>query len=415
MLPVCNAFLGLLYFYFNKQDNLIIIISIGIHMINISNIFNRKFTMLLGLLCLSSSMVFGQQPNRQQANRNPFDYYNLDPASRAFRTKMETSNFLKETRDHPDSSQEEKDRATKMLKNLWEPTDIPTLFARGIAGSDANVLEGCDIEGWTDAMSKGLLILGTKKLSDVLGRRMENALDQTVGTMLDISFHKFIDICSNINNAILHNGRTPLTQQEIENYKKLIAKILMDVDKMLKDGLKDILRGNDFTARPATVAALNEDKENQDQIVPDKETAPKDIIWKTLMLCYAQQFEKIIQVLEKRKQYYTDTTLCIHTYIDGINSLLGVIKDVLKSSNTLKDFDAALGSSKSTLIGCRNHIEELFNRLFDDEEIKPQNSSLKNTAIRPAPIQKANYARDMMDDQPFPGQFGMGGGIGGFN
>ncbi len=301
------------------------------------------------------------------------------------------------------------DKARSIIKNqlakLWRPTDSKALLAQGLAGESWEQLDVSTIETWSDAVQQGLIANGAKKLGDVLGRRMENALEQTVGRWFDMGFKKLMDACSGIGNLLFYGGKEPFTQQDIANWSELVKEILDDIEKMLKDGLKDSMRGSDFTVRPVPET---QDGQSADSDLENKAEEEKDFIWTALMEGYAEQFGKMVEVFEARKKHYKNKSM-VTFYVNQLTKRLNKLISILTASKTLKDFDAALHSCKPVLTAYKKNIASLLKRLSEEDEIKPQSYSLATKGGTSTKAARPSSRRDDDADAAFPNSYGYGG------
>jgi hypothetical protein len=169
------------------------------------------------------------------------------------------------------------------------------------------------------------------------------------------------------------------------------------------------MRGSDFTARP--ILETQDGQTGDAESDPSKVDEEKDFIWVTLMEGYAEQFGKMVEIFESRKKHYKKSSMVIF-YVDQLNKRLNKLMTILTSSKTLKDFDAALHSCKPVLTAYKKNIISLFERLADDDDIRPQSYSLATkggTTAAKAP-RPASRRDDDRDDAGFvPNTYGYGG------
>jgi hypothetical protein len=137
---------------------------------------------------------------------------------------------------------------------------------------------------------------------------------------------------------------------------------------MLRDGLKDMLRGQDMTLR------LAEDQQ---------ETNHRTLGWRMLAGAYIRQVDYIIGLIQTRLPYYDKYDQIIF-FAEEIVRCLEDVKRILAEAKNIRELDERLDSNKNLINAMKANIANLFERLKSlVEPAEPKNNSYMSTATKP--------------------------------
>lgn len=244
-----------------------------------------------------------------------------------------------------------------------------TLIARGLAGNNNfDYLDGVKIDGPIDGFMQGLTVRTSDALGKVMGRRIEGAFEDVLGGSFDFIMNYFMDLWRDTMDVFFHNSKEPFEDKTLKEWLELIKISLEDIERMMKDGLKESLRGYDMTKRKfgGNFAGLLDDKEGATPSVAsdDKEKDDVlDLVWCDLISGYADQLERLCDEIDQRMGYYEESSMEVF-YAQQIKKRLQSFKNILLESKSLSDLDSKLHSNKSLIPAVRKNIENLFTRLM---------------------------------------------------
>ncbi len=167
----------------------------------------------------------------------------------------------------------------------------------------------------------------------------------------------------------------------------MVNKTFVDLNIMLRDGLKDMLRGQDMTLR------LAEDQQD---------TSHKTLGWRMLVSAYTRQIDYIITLINLRIPYYKSENDPILFYAKEIIQCLEDVKQIITKVKNIRELDERLDSNKNLINAIKNNIQNLFDRLLDLIETKGYATASSSGSVKPRT--RANTARDADydDDHPHP-------------
>ena len=385
---------------------------------------NKKFGVAIGLLFVSGWMGLAGMNYR----RGPFDYdlYNDRKAARNTKERdaFERYQDAKKEKDDKDKEikacRDENAKATLIaqLKDLekeynaakkhYDEVVKPTL-ARLIATSMVDTRHSeymGEVDGFWNAVGQGVAVNIADQAGVVLRKRIAGILDKILGGSLDFCTSKIQGFFEDLYMLIFYSGNMPFTSEALAEWQVAISTLLVDIERTIEKGLATSLRGHDMSLRGA---ALNPkvDDENDGQDPKLEESLPKHDVLQELILCYIEQFSRLIIEIEMRKQGYSDNTLIVF-YATQIQRHLDSLAKTLSRADSLAALDAAFNSNKSIIVAIRNNITSLFNSL--KIQIAPRSYSVgKDTSSglydsnRPGRMGRGSY---MDDEQAYPSSFG---------
>lgn len=245
------------------------------------------------------------------------------------------------------------------------------LIARGLAGYDNfDYLDGVKIDGTFDGIKQGLIIRTADSIGKVMGPRITGVFEDVLGGSFDFIFYSLMDIWHDAMEIFFHSGKEPFDPKMLKEWLELIKSPLEDLERMMKDGLKENLRGYNMAKRKFGLSfeGLLDEKEgapsSSDAALQEISDADIDLIWLDLISGYADQFERLCDEIDARAGYYDDSSMEVF-YATQIKKRLQSFKTLLLESNSLIDLDAKLHSNKSLILVVRKNIENLFGRLMN--------------------------------------------------
>ncbi|QQR49089.1 hypothetical protein IPF37_06075 [bacterium] len=367
------------------------------------------FVMLPVVMCLfQHDMLFGaaQSPRAgssdQRINysydmlRGGFGPYNMDKSTSRILSLADASKELNKSIQEHEANL---DALQKKKENLPKGTDMPkldadiafhvnlikrlgdrrnrlflsspagTLVARGFAGQhDWEQLDETTIGNVKDGLVQGLTLRASKAVGDVLGKRIEGSCEVVLGGAWDKMFGWLVDSWEAFCLLLFHEDKKPFQPEVLEGWLDFIESTLNDIERMVKDGLKDSLRGYDMTRRKFDLDATD-DAENNAATQEVQEN-----VWIELVFGYADQFERIAEEIVTRREFYEEDSLESFYATQIIKRLLD-FKELLVTSKSLNDLDAQLHSNKAIIAATKTNLKNLFKRLV--VKVTPRTYSLK--------------------------------------
>jgi len=249
-------------------------------------------------------------------------------------------------------------------------------IAVGLAGNDkgidgvSNVFEGIKL-GAAMRLAGGC--------GDVMGKRIAGSAEKVLGGTWDFIVGNLIDAWKRVQEILFHKGLKSFTVDELKGWQKHIEICFLDIERLVKDGVKDALRGHDMSLRKA------EDAGDEPQVQQQRTN-----VWRLLITGYIRQIEYFVKLIDKRIGYYleeedpdsNDQVLedPILYYAKEIKQRLVESMAVLQECASVKELDAALDSSKHLIPAMNKNIQGLMTRLI--AEVTPKSYSLtKDTGV----------------------------------
>jgi hypothetical protein len=291
-----------------------------------------------------------------------------------------TISDLKKNPDFTDLEQCRKDCLTKIMTALKEEEKksdgFGLLIARALAGPNySNAFDDIVIDNWYQGALQGGTFLLTGVLGEVVRKRAEKTINDSVGSVWDYFFDGLINFCGTVKNVLFHDTNEPFDSRKLEGWQKMISTAYFDISEMLQKGLRDGSRGLDSVSRQF------DDSSGEVQIKKDID------MWATLAVGYAEQFAYFITIFEQRQAYYDEDDIKVF-YSQQICQLLQATCKLLISSKSLKDLDSKLESQKMLINAMSKNINNLFIQLID--EVKPKQDQ-RGTSAASSPYKSSQY------------------------
>lgn len=262
------------------------------------------------------------------------------------------------------------------------------IIARGLAGEkNWEALEGADIKNIPEGIWNGMAIRSAQALGDVLSIRIKEALENVVGTACDGVIDSVVKVGNFVNNNLFHDGYKPFSLENVKTLRSFVRASFDDIDRLLRDGLRDSLRGYDMPPRPSgdqkqagsqsptNTRPLDILTDTQVQQQEATHTNPIDP-WRMLMAAYIEQFARFIAEINQCKGYYQEDQMIVF-YAEQIQQQLENLGRLLAKAKTLPELDELFGSSKVLVGAIKQNVDRLFLGLED--LIRPR--SQKDTSL----------------------------------
>jgi hypothetical protein len=306
----------------------------------------------------------------------------------------------------------------KKRNSLLSPGTIGTLIARGLAGSSWEFLDDVPVDGVGEGVVKGVAIRASRALGDVVGERITGALEATVGTTADVIIAYFVDTCEYAYRFLFHSSQEPFSTDKIALWQNQIREIFEDIEKLMKDGLKDSLRGHDMTLRQfdldeKTGKPLLDDQkgasEHDKDVEREEDLSTLEFMQRSagadLVHWYVAQFERLIEDFDKCAGYYDKNSYEVFC-AQQIKDRLLKFGTILLKTTSLKDLDSALDSNKAIIPAFRKCIDNLFKRLIDTLRPRSYIGTKGNTIGWDQKVRNKKYRHtDTEDEEDFPESF----------
>lgn len=246
--------------------------------------------------------------------------------------------------------------------------DIGQVIARGLVGKDWESIADADIKGAWDGIQKGFIMKTSRAVGDVFDEKIRGTINHLFGGAWDWILGGFIDTWDTVCSVFFHDSKEPFSEVELESWRTLVIASIEDLERTIKDGVRDSTRGQDMTPRSKGLS-----KDDHDVALEEEKT-----MWTTFVEVYVDQFYYLIDQIEKHKQYY-DEKHHVEFYSGQIKRRLEDLIDLLINSHTVKEVDAKLESNKNIITAMKKNIDHLFKRMIDD--IKPRTYSVTKDSV----------------------------------
>lgn len=278
----------------------------------------------------------------------------------------------------------------KMINALNNDNEYGRAIAMGLAGDDWKAIQGENIQSIGEGIKLGGLMRVSRACSDVLGKRIENSIDYVLGGAWDALLNSMINGWNITYEGLFHSGEEPFTLRQIRGWQDMIKVTIDDLERLLKDGLRDSLRGHDMTLRTA-----------QDEEVSELQLNA----WRLLVSGYIRQFDYVISCIDRSVKYYEGHNDVVQFYAQELKLRILEINQLLSQSSSLKELDAFLDSNKALVPALRKNILNLFARLI--EAIEPVTFSAATSTRRtmPSDSNTRSNARNSTDEEEFPNSY----------
>lgn len=243
----------------------------------------------------------------------------------------------------------------RMATGTREMTPSQILF-KGLAGEDFYNVD--DIDGVQDAFVKGSLCVVSREVSEFVRQKTRVIFQDKLGVLFDGAINGISDAFERCREFFFHDGFRPFEEEKLIAWQAFVKTLFDDIDKVVKDGLKDVGRAYDQTARTTNIDG---DGMGDDTGVIGQEPAPVKI-WSDLFQGYVMQYTFFIMALEDRKGYYEQDSFEIF-FATQIQERMRQFCQVLLRVQTVTDMDNYLGVNKAIISAYRTNIDNLFTQL----------------------------------------------------
>ncbi len=353
--------------------------------------------LLIGTLLASCFSILTAK--RPAMYHSPYSYsYEQDtPLMKRIQTGLEIKNLQTKLREDLAKATTAKDREQiqKQLQDLSLEMDkltVPEEFdqklgraiVQGFAGEDAWLYRDIDISNFWDGMWLGLGVASAQAGSKVVKNQVEQTANLLIGGLWESFIIKLIEGTKFLRDGLFHGGHSAFRGAEIVGISKMVNTTFVNLNTMLRDGLKDMLRGQDMTLR------LAEDQQ---------ETNHRTLGWRMLVGAYVRQIDYIINLIQLRLPYY-DKHDQIVFFAEEIVRCLEDVKRILTQAKNVRELDERLDSNKNLINAIKANIANLFERLQELVEPNTQKKNLYASTL-PKPGRGAGHD-DYYEKDTFP-------------
>lgn len=283
----------------------------------------------------------------------------------------------------------------KALENLYvglEKMTSENEFSSKIGRVMANALSGGKIDESVDGVIEGVQLGVAMRLAkacgDVFGKRVDIAMDYVLGGALD-TIGSFAQTCGSL---LIHNSKEPFNIKELVGLRELLRNSFDDIETLLKDGLKDSLRGTDSALR----------QQGDQDVVPE---TPGINAWQILINGYIRQMDYCIGMVDEHSAYYSSSSLALLFYAGEFKQRIIDTQHLLKQGKTLKEFDASIESNKALIKALRKNTDNVLQRLIDQVDPRSVQGYKGSTGSTAASDVRARKGSHGDDDDNFPHSF----------
>ena len=224
------------------------------------------------------------------------------------------------------------------------------VMAQGLAGEKyAKFIEDYRISSPIEGVVAGLACAGSQALGNAVRKQAELAADRIFSPLAEGLITRIVDFGAAVRSDLFYGGKTPFDVRELQASMTMIAGTFDDLSSLLRDGLKDMLRGGDMTLR---------------SLEPEQQTDRLNF-WRILIEdAYISQLELAITVLDRRMPFYTPVdNVRIHAI--RLKRMLVHIKELFEQCNTLKALDSLLDSNKAIVPALKKSLQSSYLRLIE--------------------------------------------------
>ncbi|MFH1831548.1 MAG: hypothetical protein ABH827_01980 [bacterium] len=258
-----------------------------------------------------------------------------------------------------------------------------------------------------DGFMQGLAYRIATDFSKSLSTRISGALDKIFGLAFTFAVDSGLSAWSRLCDDIFHDGYAGFTEDSLDAWAHLINDTFKDMSKIIKEGLKDSLRGRDMALRPFDESKKDFDGDD-DVVVPEltpeqaaelaKQEAELAALdpWRILVAFYSGIFERLIEEFNERIKHYAPKSIEVF-YAQKIVSLLTQFKAIIEKTKTINELDARFKSNKAFINAFQDGLGNIFKYLI--EKVKSTGSTLDVSGRnRSRSKKKSSFLSDDDDD-----------------
>jgi hypothetical protein len=252
----------------------------------------------------------------------------------------------------------------KKIEEIEAPPSMSQLIGAAIAGPE--------YIGSKMTISEGVMARSSKAIGDVIGQKMFDTAWFSLGSCWDAIVHKVGCGFEYSFNLIFHSGKQPFKQDVLFGWQMIVKTSCEEIENILSRGMQDSLRGHDMTMRKNALALIDnslDGDQKKNQLVQEDE---KLNVWAESMEVYVGLFNKLIDEIEKGKNFYSTVSM-EYFYATQIQKRLMLFSKILSSTKSVSDLNNVLDSNKPLLVAIKRNVENFFNQLI--AIVKPRNNS----------------------------------------
>jgi hypothetical protein len=248
----------------------------------------------------------------------------------------------------------------RMASGKRDMTSAQMLF-RGLAGDEFHYYDIEEIGSNWDAIGKGLLCATSKEVNDFVRTKMRGVLQDKLGVLFDGTVNGISDFFELCKEYFFHDGCKPFEEEKIAAWREFIKAQFDDIDKLVKDALRDASHAQDQTMRTTNMDMGDAGAASEEDIAGDRGPAPIRI-WADTFNGYVMQFTFFVMKLEDRKGYYEQDSFEVF-FATQIQERMRQFCQLLLRIQTVADMDNYLSVNKALIPAYRSNIENLFKQL----------------------------------------------------
>jgi hypothetical protein len=241
---------------------------------------------------------------------------------------------------------------------------------------------------WTELKYRGRYAIG-----EVVETHVKTNADKTIGRGMDYIVDYILNIMSKFWQWAYHDSKKPFTIRLVQGWHNLVNGIFDDINRMLRDDLREKSRSCDTTMRHVDDSAQVKQQEQDNKIIS---------IWRMLISCYMEEFDYLVMQLSKYKAYYDQDDITVF-YATQIQKQLLRCRSLLTKAQSLHDLDTFVDSNKAMVDAVKNSLDNLFTRLAEQLDIDNGEPVITKKQTSTSSRNLNKYS-DSFDD--FAGSFG---------
>ena len=271
-----------------------------------------------------------------------------------------------------------------------DPTGVA--IARGLAGNEWKAIQDQSITSpWEGVRVGGALLISTK-CGDSLGRRIAGTVDRVIGGTWDWGINGLINMWHALVGVVFPGAAKPFEFKTLGIWQDFIKIMFDNIDRFLKEGLKDSLRGKDSTLRKVDEPAVDD--------------AQAMNVWRMLIEGYARQIDFFVSTIDQNLAAAQGAWVVepnVVFFAQELRRRLLEFQAIITKPKSLKEFDALIDSNKSLITGYRSNIESLLQRLI--ASIDQPVSTTESLSSSGKPNRSSRGLSMDEDDNKLPGSF----------
>lgn len=237
----------------------------------------------------------------------------------------------------------------------------------GLAGDAAKFFAGEKVKTPWDGVKLGATVASAQAMSKVITNHVEKTTDRVVGGLWEWFVNFLFEYISLIKNDCFHNGYEAYSVVDLRGLSTMVKNTFDDMSTMLRDGMKDLLRGQDMTAR----------------VMAEQEAADvRTLGWRVLLSAYTRQLSRVEVILDRHVKHY-DRDSQVVFYANEIKQCARDCIQIIAKARNIRELDELVDSNKNLLGAFKKNMLNLFDRLIELVEPTSKNAAGSAGLSRP--------------------------------